>query len=174
LHWSDHDGRHHQHALPRASLAGDGADARRILLDGGLYVAPGKRARDLLNSFLLQVRSPVRARATQRVGWHGNSFVLPDQSFGEQENEKLLLQTATAQEHAFRENGTLKSWKENVARYAIGNSRLVLSISAAFAGPLVGPCSAEGGGIHFKGASSTGKSTALHIAGSVWGGGDTN
>jgi hypothetical protein len=33
---------------------------------------------------------------------------------------------------------------------------------------------AEGGGVHFKGASSTGKSTALHVAGSVWGGGDTN
>ena len=29
-----------------------------------------------------------------------------------------------------------------------------------------------GGGIHFRSASSTGKSTALHVAGSVWGGGD--
>jgi len=28
--------------------------------------------------------------------------------------------------------------------------------------------------LHFKGASSTGKSTALHVAGSVWGGGDAN
>jgi putative DNA primase/helicase len=174
LHWNDHDGRHHQHALPRASLAGDGADARRILLDGGLYVAPGRKARDLLNSFLLQVRSPVRARATQRVGWHANSFVLPDQSFGEQKNDMLLLQTTTAHEHAFRQNGILEDWQENVARYAIGNSRIVLAISAAFAGPLVGPCSAEGGGIHLKGASSTGKSTALHVAGSVWGGGDAN
>ena len=50
----------------------------------------------------------------------------------------------------------------------------MLAISAAFAGPLVGPCSSEGGGLHFKGASSTGKSTALHVAGSVWGGGDAN
>jgi putative DNA primase/helicase len=48
---------------------------------------------------------------------------------------------------------------------------LVLALSAAFAGPLICPCSAEGGGIHFRGASSTGKSTALHVAGSVWGGG---
>jgi putative DNA primase/helicase len=174
LHWNDHDGRHHQLALPRSSLAGDGAEARRILLDGGLFVAPGKKARDLLNGFLLQVRSPARARATQRVGWHGSAFVLPDRSFGEQGNDNLLLQTVTAHEHAFRQKGTLKSWQEGIARYAIGNSRLVLAISAAFAGPLLSPCSAEGGGIHFKGASSTGKSTALHVAGSVWGGGDTN
>ncbi|WP_155795546.1 MULTISPECIES: DUF927 domain-containing protein [Bradyrhizobium] len=45
--------------------------------------------------------------------------------------------------------------QQNVARYAKGNGRLVLALSAAFAGPLVGPCAAEGGGIHFKGAWSS-------------------
>jgi uncharacterized protein (DUF927 family) len=171
LHWIDHDGRDHQFALPRAMLAGDGADARRGLLDGGLLVAPGQKARGLFNSFLLQARSPNRARATQRIGWHDNAFVLPDDSFGGTQNDKLLLQTTTAHEHTFRKSGTLESWQEQVAQYAVGNSRLILALSAAFAGPLVGPCSAEGGGIHFRGPSSTGKSTALHIAGSAWGGG---
>jgi putative DNA primase/helicase len=99
---------------------------------------------------------------------------MPDDCFGGDQRDTLLLQSATAHEHSFRQNGTLESWQQNVARYASGNSRLVLAISAAFAGPLVGPCSAEGGGLHFKGASSTGKSTALHVAGSVWGGGDTS
>jgi putative DNA primase/helicase len=46
LKWMDHDGREHRHALPRASLAGDGADARRILLDGGLFLAPSRKARE--------------------------------------------------------------------------------------------------------------------------------
>ena len=172
LHWKDHDGRDHQFALPRSTLAGDGSEARRILMDGGFYIAPSQTARGLFNSFLLQVKSPNRARATQRVGWHGNSFVLPDDCFGVDKRDTLLLQSATAHEHSFRQSGTLQSWQENVARYAAGNSRLVLALSAAFAGPLIGPCSAEGGGVHFKGASSTGKSTALHVAGSVWGGGD--
>jgi putative DNA primase/helicase len=45
LGWDDHDGRLHKHALARAMLAGDGADARRVLLDGGLHVAPGRKAR---------------------------------------------------------------------------------------------------------------------------------
>ena len=174
LHWKDHDDRDHQLALPRATLAGDGSEARRILMDGGFFIAPSQTARGLFNSFLLQVRSPKRARATQRVGWHSNAFVLPDDCFGVDARDILLLQSATAHEHSFRQNGTLESWQESVARYAVGNSRLVLAISAAFAGPLVGPCSAEGGGLHFKGASSTGKSTALHVAGSVWGGGDAN
>ena len=167
LRWKDHDGRKLEYALPRASLAGDGVEARRILLDRGLFIAPSRKARDLLNSFLLLVRSPTRCQATQHVGWHGNSFVLPDACFGADEREVLLLQHASVLEHCFRQSGTLESWQQTIACYATGNSRLVLAISAAFAGPLIGPCSAEGGGIHFKGPSSIGKSTALHVAGSA-------
>jgi putative DNA primase/helicase len=151
LHWKDHDGRDHQFALPRSTLAGDGSEARRILMDGGFYISPNQTARGLFNAFLLQVRSPNRARATQRVGWHGNSFVLPDVCFGGDARDTLLLQSVTAHEHSFRQKGSLESWQESVARYAIGNSRLMLAISAAFAGPLIGPCSAEGGGRSLQG-----------------------
>jgi len=171
LSWADHDGRVHQLALPRSSLAGDGSEARRALLDGGLFISPSQKARQLFNGFLLQVKSPDRARATRRIGWHGTSFVMPDGCYGTANSDMHLLQSATAQEHAFRQSDTLQSWQDNVARYAAGNSRLVLAISAAFAGPLIQLCSAESGGVHFRGASSTGKSTALHVAGSVWGGG---
>ena len=59
-----------------------------------------------------------------------------------------------------------------MASLAPGNSRLVLALSAAFAAALIGRCDAESGGIHFRGPSSTGKSTALIMAASVWGGGD--
>jgi hypothetical protein len=93
LGWDDHDGRVHRHALARAMLAGDGADARRILLDGGLYVAPSRRARDKLNSFLGMVRSPERARATGRIGWHDGVFVLPDETIcAGAAKETILLQ----------------------------------------------------------------------------------
>lgn len=174
LHWVDHDGRDHRLAIPRAMLAGDGSEARKTLLDGGMYISPGQKARQMFNAFLLQVRSPVRARATQRIGWHSEAFVLPDDCFGGPVGDTHLLQTATAHEHSFRQAGTLESWQQNVARYAAGNSRLVIALAAAFAGPLIGPCSAESGGVHFRGASSTGKSTALHVGGSAWGGGDVN
>ena len=172
LQWEDHDERQHEIALPRATLAGDGADARKTLLDGGLYVAPGRKARELLNAFLLSVRSSVRARATNHIGWHDRVFVLPDQCFGAEVNDRLLLQGTLAVEHTFTARGSLEDWNLKVARYARRNSRLQLVISAAFAAPLIAPCSAESGGLHFKGDSSTGKSTALAVGGSVWGGGD--
>ena len=45
LHWKDHDNRDHQFALPRSTLAGDGSEARRILMDGGFFIAPSQTAR---------------------------------------------------------------------------------------------------------------------------------
>ena len=52
---------------------------------------------------------------------------------------------------------------------ASGNSRLILAISASFTGPLLRLLHHENIGIHFKGNSSLGKSTALHVANSTWG-----
>jgi len=172
LHWQDHDGRDHELALPRSMLAGDGTDARRILLNGGLYVAPGRKTRELLNAFLLSVRSSGRARATNRMGWHDRSFVLPDACFGVQGKDRLLLQGTVAAEHDFTTRASLEDWNREVAQYARGNTRLLVAISAAFAAPLIAQCSMESGGLHFKGPSSTGKTTALAVAGSVWGGGE--
>lgn len=172
LEWLDHDGRQHRLALPRSSLAGDGADARRLLLDGGLYVAPARTARERLTAFLTAVRSPRRMTATTRIGWHGSSFVLPDECIGVGLLEDLLLQGVGAVEHAFCQRGTLQQWQHQIARYAVGNSRLAVALSAAFASCLLGPCGIESGGLHLRGPSSIGKSTALEVAGSAWGGGE--
>jgi putative DNA primase/helicase len=174
LRWSDHDGRAHEWAMPRAMLASDGAEARRMLLDGGLYVAPGRKARDLLNSFLGSVKVSMRARAVGRIGWHDGSYVLPDGTIGPSNGERVLLQTGGTVEHAFRVSGDLTTWQDKVAAQAIGNSRLVLAVATGFAAPLLEIIGAESGGFHFRGASSTGKSTALLMAGSVWGGGDVS
>jgi putative DNA primase/helicase len=173
LRWKDPDGRDHRFPLARELLAGDGLEARRVLTSQGFYIAPNPSARTKFNAFLLQVTSPNRALSTGHVGWNGTAFVLPDDCFGGNSGETLLLQNATAQEHSFRKSGTLEEWQE-IALLAVSNSRLTLAISMAFVGPLLGPCSEEGGGVHFKGSSSIGKTTALHAGGSVWGGGDAN
>ena len=172
LRWKDPDGRERDWALPRSMLAGDGTEIRRAFLDGGLYVGAGPKARNLLTTFLSAVHIDQRARAVTTTGWHGNAFVLPDGAIGQPNGERVILQTTGAVDHAYNVKGDLTSWRDQVARYAVGNSRLALAISTAFAAALVGPCGAESGGIHLRGRSSIGKSTALHAAGSVWGGGD--
>ncbi len=63
----------------------------------------------------------------------------------------------------------MEEWKKEVASLCSGNSRLILALSVALAGPLLKPMSIENGGFHFRGASSTGKSKTLFTAASVWG-----
>lgn len=52
------------------------------------------------------------------------------------------------------------------------NSRLVFVVSCAFTGPLLHLVGMESGGYHFRGDSSTGKTTVLRGSASVWGGPD--
>ncbi|HYD32096.1 MAG TPA: DUF927 domain-containing protein [Azospirillaceae bacterium] len=171
LRVADRDGRSKDWAMPMSSLAGDGTAYRERLLSLGLVMAPGKFARDALHEYISTAQPKNKARCVGRIGWHGRAFVLPDATLGDTSGEAVLLQAAGTLDHAFRVRGTLDGWRQNVARYAVGNSRLALALSAAFAAPLLHLTGAESGGFHLRGASSTGKSTALVVAGSVWGGG---
>ncbi len=110
----------------------------------------------------------VRARCVDRIGWHGSRYVLPAEAVGES-SEKVVFQNAHAVEPAFSVAGTADEWREHVAALAQGNSRMVFALSAAFAGALLEPAGDDSGGFHLRGRSSTGKSTALKAAASVWG-----
>lgn len=83
--------------------------------------------------------------------------------------ERIIFQSDGATEDPYRQAGTLEAWQREVAALCVGNSRLTFALSAAFTGPLLHPCEAEGGGFHFRGGSSIGKTTALLLAGSAWG-----
>ena len=67
--------------------------------------------------------------------------------------------------------GSLEDWQHCVAMPALGNSRLEFALSASFASLLLEPLGFEGGGFHFVGGSSCGKTTALQVAASVFGSG---
>lgn len=167
---TDRDGAKHEWAMPMKMLAADGAPYREHLLSLGLEIAPGRFAKDALHEYIATAQPEERARCVPRTGWHGCTYVLPDITYGQTEGERVLLQTASM-EHAFRLVGSLEDWQENLGQYCVGNSRLVLAVSAAFAAPLLIIASEESGGINFVGPSRTGKTTALRVAGSVWGGG---
>lgn len=173
LRWKDPDGRQHQWAMPLSVLAGDGREVVERLLSGGLYIEPASRARIQLNYYLRDESIEQRARCVARVGWHSMSFVLPDQTVGS-ESEQILYQTTVDLDHHLSTAGTLDQWREKVAKLASSNSRLILAIGAALAGPCLSLLGVESGGIHFCGSTSSGKSTALVVGGSVAGGGGPN
>lgn len=168
LEWKDDDGTRHQWAMPLELLQGDGSDVRRELARLGLSIAPSKAARDLLGSFLQVWPVDTRARCVDRLGWHGVTYVTPSESIGK-DDEIVVFQNAHAIEPAFSMTGTANEWRDTVAALATGNSRLVFALSVAFAGPLADVAGEDSGGFHLRGGSSSGKTTALKAAASVWG-----
>ncbi len=168
LEWRDDDKVRHQWAMPLELLQGEGADVRRELARLGLAISPSKAARDLLSSFLQVWPVESRARCVERLGWHGAVYVTPAESIG-QDGEIVVFQNSHAIEPAFSVAGTVEEWRDSVAALAAGNSRLVFALSVAFAGALADVVGEDSGGFHFRGSSSSGKTTALKAAASVWG-----
>jgi putative DNA primase/helicase len=84
--------------------------------------------------------------------------------------EQGALKTATVYELHCPTGGTAEQWRELVAVLCVGNSRLIFAVSAAFAVPLWRLAVVESVGFHFHGDSSSGKTTTLKVAGSVYGG----
>lgn len=168
LVWRDPDGRTHEWAMPNNMLASDGAEYRRFLLDSGLGIRGGRKAQNALHDYIMMANPPARAVSVNLPGWHGKRYIAVDGTTYGQGSDRMLLQASSALPRIDKK-GTLGSWRDNVAAYAQGNSRLVFSISAAFAGPLLSFANEGSGGFHFAGESSGGKTTALCVASSVWG-----
>ena len=169
----DRDGVLHAWAMPMAMTSGSGQAYRARLLSMGLDIAPGSRARDKLHELLTRSRSHRLVRSVENFGWCGSQYVLPFATIGADEDgaEEVVFQHEAPIDHNFRQRGTFRDWQDEVAAPVAGNSRLVFGISLALAAPLLELLNIEGGGIHLFGASSCGKTSCAHVAGSVWGGG---
>ena len=166
LEWADPDGKKHTWPMPIELLFRQGADWYSSLASGGWFGNPV--ARKKLVDFLAAVRPVRRIRCVPRTCWDKAAYILPDAVYGNTSGESVVLQSAHHGD-LYRTAGTLDGWKE-IATLSIGNSRLSFALCAAFAGPLLRLAGLEGGGFSFEGGSSSGKTTALQIAASVWGG----
>ncbi len=157
-------------AMPMYMLKSDGADLRGELLGMGVEIDPNSRYG---LAVYLQDRAPKRRiQCVLQTGWASadyKAFVLPDTVIGPMA-AGVAYQSGERGSDEYNQMGTLAGWKTGTAAMAAGNPMLILGISAAFAGPVLARCGAESGGIHLIGDSSTGKTTILESACSVWGG----
>jgi putative DNA primase/helicase len=185
LQWKDLDKKQHEWAMPMKILGGDRGDLYRKFLDSGLRISSSPTNRNRLGDYLSSVHVVGRARSVPKIGFHeergADAFVLCEEVFEDDElsndeagiskSERIYYQSEGSVETKYEQAGTLAGWRDEVGQRCINNSRLALSVSTAFAGPLLYIVGEESGGFHLSGASRIGKTIALHAAGSVWGGG---
>ncbi|MFZ6850077.1 DUF927 domain-containing protein [Undibacterium sp. RuRC25W] len=171
LEFNDPDGNIKRWSMPAKMLSGDGTQYRADLLSMGLLIEPGLKVKNHLTTYIQTAEVPERVRCVERTGWHDDVYVLPDRSIGDG-TEQVLFQTAGGAVSHFKQRGTLAEWQSNVSVYCRGNSRLLFFVSAGFASLLLNHAKVQSFGLHLMGSSSTGKSTAMKVAASVFGGAD--
>lgn len=169
LKFTDRRGTAREWLMPLALLAGDGAELRAELLSRGLWIADDKGRREHVMRYINSARDLPHITYTDTLGWFGGVYVLPDRAIGTIEGGGSVIYRGNDTDTARRAQGTPDTWRAHVAALAAGNPRLAFAISAAFAAPLLHLAGIDGGGIHFSGGSSQGKTSIVRAAASVWG-----
>jgi putative DNA primase/helicase len=161
----DSRGNWREWAMPMYLLKGNGDELLGELLNQGFIF--DRKKRSLLIDFIMNEHPKKNITAASRIGWHGDVFVLPNNVIG---GNDIVFQTESAAEHNFKAMGSLDDWNRHIGMLCEGNTPLMVSVSTALAGSLLHRINKKsGGGVHWTGDSSTGKSTTLEVTGTVWG-----
>ena len=183
----DIDGKTKDIIIQKKELVTD-KTAIELLLDNGLEIFQLKKIHaklltcDLLNDYINSSNPQARAIGVDKVGWHGNcyllpfiddarnSYLVPDvEQVKTSQREEFILQSNSANPRKLIRQGTIEGWQNSIGKLASGNNLLMFSTATALAAPLFSIFSEEGCCFHFSGSSSIGKTTALYVASSVWG-----
>lgn len=176
VHWIDQDGREQSQAFPAEKLTARGQPLADNLHAMGLKVVPGKQRQLMTYLGSFQIPRSFRNKSVTKLGWLDSDqanpiYVLPNRTIGMEQQAEIVFQPEEHSPtiHTMRSHGSLDQWKALVARRCQGNPVLIFSLCTAFSGPLLKFANMDCGGFHLYGGSSTGKTTALQTAASVWG-----
>jgi uncharacterized protein (DUF927 family) len=134
-------------------------------------MSAARGAPEFLRQYLQGTEPAAFALTVNRIGWSGDTFVLPDENIGPQGGEMILFQPPREMGHYLRTLGTLGEWRENIGRCCSRNRLLLFSVGCAAAAPLLYFVGEQSGGFHLLADTTVGKTTCLMVAGSFWGGG---
>jgi putative DNA primase/helicase len=169
LQWHDDDNILHQWSMPLSLLQGDAREYRRELASQGLNITTNPKQRSYLDTYIQNYPIHKRALCVDKLGWHGEQYILANGSIGGDDKQITVYQSANAINSTLAQQGTLAQWRNELCKPLAEQSRFVFSIACAFAGQLLELLEYDGGGFHLLGSSSMGKSLSLKTAASVWG-----
>nr|WP_325248641.1 DUF927 domain-containing protein [Amylibacter sp.] len=170
---TDPDGAVHSRFVQEKELTVSFRKVLADLTDLGLRVAGGNVSHQRLKDLIARWEPSGRYITTDRLGWTDDrcaEFVLGSKRVIGSSNTVFINELAPNGAPEMNKQGTLTEWRDEVSARCVGNPVLMASVSLAFAGPLLGLLERESAGLHLRGGSSSGKTTALGAAVSVWGG----
>lgn len=138
----------------------------------GVGVMSDRKSRERVANYLQFSGKQTQYQIRHTTGWKGENYFFPSGEIitpNDHERPKIIYMGDTSKADEYRVSGSLNDWQDNIARYAVGNSRLMLALGTAFAAPLLRVLHMENGGFHLFGDSRDGKSTAAYVGASVWG-----
>lgn len=179
LDWSyqieivDLSGKRKKLLIPFSDLIGSGTSALKTLADAGLVICPGMEKS--LNYYIVMTKPACRMIKAPTAGWLNGfkTFSLPNQVIGETNGETVIFEPEenSRAKACFAISGTLDGWQANIAERCRGNHILVFGILLGLVGTFLKLLGIDGGGFHFHGISSKGKTTLLQVIVTPWGNG---
>lgn len=171
MRYQDADGKGHEVTFAMSEvLTGKGSMVAK-LADTGLQIAPGM-VTELL-CYIQACHPDQRVIVTSQAGWLDSEhkvFVTPHEVIGDTGSENVVLrqEANSPTMESVHGAGTLEQWQD-IPRLITDYPLAIFALLVAFVGPLLKLLRLDGGGFHFFGASSRGKTTLLQIVASVWG-----
>ncbi|MGH9760637.1 MAG: DUF927 domain-containing protein, partial [Blastocatellia bacterium] len=165
----DPSGRPAKWCFSMAALSRDEKPLWEFLGSKGHIIS--QRQRPQLRHVLLGLpgKNPDFAMATM-MGWHEGAFVTPHDIYGDP-NDRVHAQFPEALDRRkWEPRGELSRWRTEIAGICRGNPLLRFAVMVAFVPPVLRLLGLPTVGFSWVGDPSLGKSSALALAGSVWGG----
>ena len=173
LKFKDDQGVWHELLVTKSECMDGKTLIARLVNCGWDWYEPKKVVLRVLDELLTWCSPEKNLKRVEHPGWHCNGqsrsrvFIFGDQVLVPEGEKPAVFFHGSV---TFKRQGTLQEWKRSVAKFFTGNSRQILLLSAAFAGPLLGLLKLPSIGIHLHGPSRSGKTVTLKAICSVFGG----
>ena len=139
------------------------------LVDNGVVLSPDCKAPKRLKDYIISACPCKKAIETDRCGWHKKCFILYTECIGDSK-ESTYFPSFRLKDNLFQSAGSFEDWTDKIARPVSGHLLLEFTMCLGFAAVLLTPLGLDTFGVNLRGEGSTGKTTALKVAGSVCGG----
>lgn len=170
VEFRDMDGVVHNFTIKNAELIKErGSTVIEKLVDNGLVLTPSHSASKHLKNYLISAFPNKKAIEINRCGWHKKCFVLYNECIGASE-ESTYFPAFKLKDNLFQSAGSFEDWTDKIARPVSGQFLFEFTMCLGFAAVLLTPLGLDTFGVNLRGEGSTGKTTALKVAGSVCGG----